>query len=211
MAETRIRDEAWPGLVPGDHACGFYLTEAERDGVLNAYLRDGLSRGDKCFCAVNSSGDSESLLDRLGHDVDLAPILARHQLDVCEAADVYLRDGQFSGEVVTKFWEDMVSTALSSDFSFARVTGEVPRAPGALSNVDEFMIYEAQLNWFVPRHPQVFLCLYELSRFDGETLVDVLKVHRKVFFGGILTDNPYYVEPEEFLAARQKSTSVVSH
>jgi hypothetical protein len=75
----------------------------------------------------------------------------------------------------------------------------------ALSNlpgVDELFSYEAKLNRLLPRFPQVVLCLYELDRFDGEVLVDVLKTHPKVLLGGILLDNPYYLEPEEFLASR---------
>ena len=39
------------------------------------------------------------------------------------------------------------------------------------------MEYESKLNRFLPRYPQVILCLYELDRFSGEVLVDVLKTH----------------------------------
>jgi hypothetical protein len=49
----------------------------------------------------------------------------------------------------------------------------------------------------------VFLCLYELDRFGGDVLVDVLKTHPKVLFGGMILDNPYYLAPDEFLAARR--------
>jgi hypothetical protein len=48
----------------------------------------------------------------------------------------------------------------------------------------------------------VILCLYELDQFSGEVLVDVLKTHPKVLLGGMVLDNPYYLEPDEFLATR---------
>jgi hypothetical protein len=32
--------------------------------------------------------------------------------------------------------------------------------------------------------------------------VDVLKTHPKVLIGGMVLDNPYYLEPDEFLAKR---------
>jgi hypothetical protein len=45
--------------------------------------------------------------------------------------------------------------------------------------------------------------MYELARFGGDTLVDVLKVHPKVMLGRMVLDNPYYIEPDEFLTTRQ--------
>jgi hypothetical protein len=49
----------------------------------------------------------------------------------------------------------------------------------------------------------VILCLYDLARFDGENLVDILKTHPTVLVGGMVLDNPYYLEPAEFLATRR--------
>ena len=49
----------------------------------------------------------------------------------------------------------------------------------------------------------MILCLYDLDRFDGDVLVDILKTHPKVLVGGMVLDNPYYLEPAEFLAARR--------
>jgi len=71
-----------------------------------------------------------------------------------------------------------------------------------MPGVEDFVGYEARLNHFLPRYPQVVLCLYELDRFSGEVLVDVLKTHPKVLFGGMVLDNPYYLAPDEFLATR---------
>jgi hypothetical protein len=65
------------------------------------------------------------------------------------------------------------------------------------------MGYESELNHFLPRYPQVILCLYDLERFDGEVVVDVLKTHPKLLVGCTMLENPYYVEPEEFLATRR--------
>ncbi len=70
------------------------------------------------------------------------------------------------------------------------------QAPGT----DELVAYEAELNRFLPRYPQVVLCLYDVERFGGELVVDMLKTHPKVLLNGMLLDNPYYIEPDEFLA-----------
>jgi len=72
-----------------------------------------------------------------------------------------------------------------------------------MPGVEELVGYEAELNNFLPRYPQVILCLYDLERFDGEILIDILKTHPMVLIGGMVLDNPYYLAPAQFLAARK--------
>ena len=63
------------------------------------------------------------------------------------------------------------------------------------------MAYEAKLNVFLHRYPQVLLCLYDLEQFaNGEILMEILRTHPTVLLSGQLLDNPWYVEPEEYLA-----------
>jgi hypothetical protein len=45
------------------------------------------------------------------------------------------------------------------------------------------------------------LCLYDLDKFSGEVVVNVVKTHPQVLVQGILVENPYYVEPGEFLGS----------
>jgi hypothetical protein len=45
----------------------------------------------------------------------------------------------------------------------------------------------------------VVLCLYDLDRFSGEVVVNVVKTHPQVLVQGILVENPYYIGPDEFL------------
>jgi hypothetical protein len=46
------------------------------------------------------------------------------------------------------------------------------------------------------------MCLYDLDRFGGQILVDILKTHPKVLMGSTVLENLYYLEPDEFLATR---------
>jgi hypothetical protein len=215
MAQTTLpNDVAFgvPGLelAPGGHVCALYPTLADRDDILKPYLREGLSRGDKCFCVVDST-DAEAVTAGLGADGDLAPVLARRQLDVFGSTEAFVRGGRFSTDMVMKFWEHAVVEALSGGFTFARLVAEMTWALRLLPDIEELMVLESWLNQYLPRYPQVALCMYELGRFDGDTLVDVLKVHPQVLLGGILIDNPYYIEPDEFLATRQQPHEPVSH
>jgi hypothetical protein len=188
-------------LAPGDHLCAFYPSLAERDEILIPYLSEGLKAGDKCICVVDGT-EPEMVLAAVGADVDLGPCLGRHQLDVERSQETYLRGGAFSTGVMLDFWDRTIGGALAGEFSFARAVGEMTWALRQMPGVEELVGYEAKLNRFLPRYPQVILCLYELDRFSGEVLVDVLKTHPKVLLGGMVLDNPYYLEPDEFLATR---------
>ena len=188
-------------MAPGDHVCAFYPSMAQRDEILIPYLSEGLEVGDKCVAVVDSSGP-ESVLAALGAEVDLAPCLSRHQLDVQRSEETYLRGGGFSTEAMLDFWDGTIGGAMAGGFGFARAVGEMTWALRQLPGVEELVGYESRLNKFLPRYPQVILCLYALDSFSGEVLVDVLKTHPKVLIGGMVLDNPYYLEPDEFLAKR---------
>ena len=192
-----------PGLnfSPGDHICAFYPDIGHRDEILIPYLREGIKAGDKCICVVDGPA-RDGVYAELRSGVDIAPCLASKQLDVQSWQDTYLRENQFSTSAMLDFWEHSIGAAIAGGFGFARSVGEMTWALRQLPGVDELVEYEAMLNRFLPRYPQVILCLYELGRFSGELLVDALKTHPKVLIGGMVLRNPYYLEPDEFLARR---------
>ncbi|MFF3373790.1 MEDS domain-containing protein [Streptomyces sp. NPDC002680] len=190
-------------IAPGDHVCVFYTSLAERDGILLPFLREGLRTGEKCVCVVDTTEPAE-LLDDLGADADLKPVLDRRQLEVYPSQDVFLRGGGFSMERVFDWWEQNIAIALQNGFRYTRAASEMTWALHPLPILDELLMYEAVVNQFLIRNPyQGGLCLYPLDQYSGETLVEVLKTHPKMVLGGMVLDNPYYLDPDEFLALRQ--------
>jgi hypothetical protein len=133
------------------------------------------------------------------------PVLDRaadNQFEVLDYTETYLRDGRFSQEEWFEFLERSVSAAINDQgYTVARAAGQMGWAlrktcPG----VDDLVFYEAKVNWFAPRYPQILMCFYDLELFSGEIIVDVLKTHPKVLINDMVIENPYYVTPEEFLA-----------
>jgi len=52
-----------------------------------------------------------------------------------------------------------------------------------------------------------------MARFGANVVMNILRTHQMVIFGGILQENPFFVPPEEFLRelrerARQNSKGV---
>jgi MEDS: MEthanogen/methylotroph, DcmR Sensory domain len=191
-----------PGLEmqAGDHVCAFY-GGATRDDVLVPFLDGGLRAGDKCICVIEDprSDPLVGLLEPLGE-----ASVERRQLELFDWGNTYLKDGGFAPDRMVRFWDDQVTAALGGGgYQFVRVVGEMAWAAGGPPGTEELVAYESELNRFLPRYPQVILCLYDIRRFGGELVVDMLKTHPKVVLNGILVDNPYYLEPDEFLASRR--------
>jgi hypothetical protein len=69
-----------------------------------------------------------------------------------------------------------------------------------LPGVHELAAYESQLNEFMPRYPQVILCLYDIDQFGGGIVVDMIKTHPKILMSSMVVENPFYLTPDEFLA-----------
>ena len=188
---------------PGHHICGFYRKPVERDYILVPFLADGLAAGDKCTCVVDSCMPGD-VLDRLAERLEVGPYLSGRQLEVLDADGTYLAEGGFLPERMLKFWEAKARQGPSGDSGgFARNIGDMSWAHRDRRAVDDLIGYESELNRIMSDVPQVNLCLYDLTRCSGELIMDVLKTHPKVLLGGMIIDNPYYLEPDEFLAGRE--------
>ncbi len=100
------------------------------------------------------------------------------------------------------FWEERVGTAIDSgSFEFVRSVGNMSWALDTKTEARELVRYESELNRFLPRYPQVMLCLYDLDQFNGEVLIGILETHPLVLLAGMVMENPYYIEPDRILTS----------
>jgi len=189
-------------VSPSTHMCAFFRGVAERDAILIPFLREGLRSGEKCTCIIDAG--VEDVRATLAADDAVPADAEAGQLAIRSSSETYLRGGSFSSQEMLDFWDDMVSTALHEEgVPFVRAAGETTWILQGLSGLGEFLTYEAELNRFAPRYPQVLLCLYDLDHLGGQVLVDILKTHPKVLMGGTVLENLYYMDPDEFLASRR--------
>jgi hypothetical protein len=185
----------------GDHICGFYRG-AERDDMLVSFLTAGLRNGDKCICVLDAARP-ESLLALLD-DPQAKERLERRQLELVDFERAYPGSGRFVPGRMVEFWERSVQSALEGgEYGFFRAAGEMTWALRDMPGLDQLATFESEVNRFMPRYPQVYLCVYDIERFSGDQILDVLKTHPRVLLGGMVFDNPFYVEPDEFLAFRR--------
>ncbi|MCU1461121.1 MAG: protein kinase family protein [Acidimicrobiales bacterium] len=195
-------------LTAGDHICALYAGAYERDGVLAPYLEAGLVAGDKCVCVIEAE-DQQRLLAEVADTADVEACITSGQLELFTSAESYLRSGTFSVDGMVDFWTQSNDDALTSGrFDFARNAGDTTGLAEIAADFDDFAAYEAEINRISLRHPQSFLCLYDVRLFDGEVILELLRTHPKLLRGRMVIDNPHYLTPEEYLALRQRTGTV---
>lgn len=195
-------------MAPGDHICAFYRGKAQRDEILVPFLREGLLAGDKCVCVMDDPHTS-CVLGPLSADFDVEVAQHTGQFELLGSDTAYLPGGAFVPDRMLGFWEAGFDGAMLRDgYGFVRAVGEMTWALRDLPGVQHLVTYEGRLNRFIPRYPQaVLLCLYDLERFtDGEVLMGLLRTHPKVLMSGQLLENPWYAEPDDYLAEQRASS-----
>ena len=69
-------------------------------------------------------------------------------------------------------------------------------------DLNELLEYEAKANdaWMRQDGPvNPAICVYDLKKFRGDIVMDVMRTHPVIIVGGVLQDNPFFVPPDEFL------------
>jgi MEDS: MEthanogen/methylotroph, DcmR Sensory domain len=192
----------------GTHICGFYHGREELESVLFPYLQTGVREGEKTVCLIDSQRPEE-VLESLRADVNVDAALAAQQLEVKHSSESYLATGEFR----MHDWIEQLRT-LSEDsvevqgFPRMRAVGEMCWALRSFPGSEDLFAYEAEVNRFVDSYQVLYFCLYDVDNISGSMVMDAIKTHPQVLIGGCLFENPYYMEPEHFLA---KSACCASH
>jgi hypothetical protein len=196
---------AAPGLQlsNGDHVCVF-CRGGERDELLVPFLTDGVSAGDRCLAVVDTS-EPEELLDALGTGGGAAH--RADQLTVLASRDVYMTDRGFDMDGMLDFYGAELRGVAEgrSGYDCIRTAGEMSWALRDIPGVEDLLAYEARVNQVMAANPEaaaISLCLYDVERFDAELIVGVLRTHPKAVIAGTVIDNPFYIQPDEFLRQR---------
>lgn len=184
---------------PGDHICGVFSSEAQRDQVLIPLLRAGLASGDKCICVIDGTSPGE-IVAALGPIGQAATLTAGKQLEVYGAADLLLRSGGFSADEVIGAWKAAIADVMySARFDAVRAV-QVWSRRDVLPGMDELLTLESEMNRYLPLYPQVMVCLYDMDRFGGDAFMNLVMTHPRVLVNGAVIENPHFLTPDEVAA-----------
>jgi hypothetical protein len=186
-----------PGLPR--HVCAFFNNEEERYRVLLPFIKEGFERGDKGVHVIDRERRSNHLERLLTAGIDVAAAERSGQFELRANTDTYLRDGQFDKDRMLASFEQMVTENEAGRFPCSRIVCHMEWAADHGVDMDELIEFESRVNEVWCRHQSAVVCTYDLTRFGGAAVIDIIRTHPLVIMGGVLHENPFFVPPEEFL------------
>lgn len=187
-------------FAPGVHICQIFASDSKRQESVLKFILSGLQSKERtsCFSDKTTGQAVEEFLGK--HGISYAE--ARHSgaFILAETHDVYFQDNYFDPErmlsVLSKYHEDSVAQGYPA----ARVIGEMTPEVQHIAGGDRLLEYESKISLLLREHPVTSVCQYDARAFDGAMIMDILKVHPLMVVQGSIVHNPFFINPEEFLA-----------
>ena len=181
------------------HVCAFFNSEDEEYRVLLPFIKDGIECGDKAVHVINPDQRHDHLLRLTEAGIDVDAALKSGQFEIRVNTDAYLQNGRFDPDRMLQVFEKLASGNASGGFPLSRIVCRMDWAADDQSIIDKLVGFEARVNDVWRQHDDAVICVYDLAKFGGDTVVDIMRTHPMVIVGGILYQNPFFVPPEEFL------------
>jgi len=158
----------------GSHLGSFYSTDAGRLRLGLPFLRDGIQSGQACilFALPDTREHYLQGLQREGVDVTSA-----------ERAGLLtmLSVPPLSPEQFISLLEGLFIDITRQRPGPFRLLGEPVAGLAAVQSVPAFLSFEHQCGALAKRFPVVILCAYDVREFDGQTIIECLKLHHDTF------------------------------
>jgi hypothetical protein len=185
----------------GMHFAGLYETEEERDEIIMGFLSQGDREGDlNLYCIAERTKEEFIHKFTRMYPEQSEHLQDTHRFSLSSPRAFYYPDGVFSPEIMdmtlNAFWEESQKHGKRNIRATAEMVWALENAPGLI----KLMTYESRLNYFIPGKSWISICLYNVTKFDGASIMQVLRTHPyTISKGGVITENPYYVEPDSWL------------
>jgi hypothetical protein len=181
------------------HVCAFFNSSEEKYRVLLPFIKEGLECGHKAFHIVNEDChlDHSRRMDAVGINTSAAQ--RSGQLEIRSDTQTYLQQGLFNPDQMLTMFEQLASGGTSGAYPLTRFICHMDWATEGSSRIDELIEFECRANDVWRRHHDVVICTYDLAKVSGNTVIDILRTHPMVIIGGFLQQNPFFMQPEDFL------------
>ena len=185
-------------LSEARHVCAFFNSGDEEYRVLLPFIKDGFECGDKAVHIVNPARRCDHLqrLAAVGIDTTTTQLSGQFELRTTEE---YLWDGRFDQDRMLDVFEQFASGNAKGGFPLSRIVCHMDWAAESRLHIDNLVEFESRVNDVWRRHDDAVICVYDLAKFGGDTVVDIMRTHPMIIIGGILQQNPFFVPPENFL------------
>ena len=186
-------------LPVGTHMCMIYSDDKERLDLIPKFFNAGIKAGEKLLYLVDTMSPEDFLKFLNENGVKVPENGLKDQLTVTRTEDSYCQGGHFITQRMLDFWRDLYIDGKKAGFSNLRGSGEMTWSVISIPGSEQLVEYEAALNDLFSLYPITVICQYDANKFDGGTILNILKVHPMMIVHGQIVQNPYYIPPQEFL------------
>jgi len=184
----------------GVHIAGLYETEKERDEIIFGFLGTGALSGDLQLYAVAERTRENFKVEFSEKWPEAGKMLGDSSVfQLSTPKELYYPDGVFSPIAMDEGLENFYKESQENGIINVRATAEMVWALEAIPGRELLMVYESRLNYFIPGKPWISICLYNVTKFPGATIMNVLRTHPYTINRGVLMGNPYYQDPDIWL------------
>jgi hypothetical protein len=192
-------------LGPNRHICALFNSMDEHYSVLRSFITDGFAQGNRAFHLVDPERREDHLARLADAGIDVAGAVDSGQLEVHPWHDGPLHADRFDQDVWFAEFEQVLRSGPASGYAPTRFLAQMEWALADLPGIEDMIEFETRVNYVVPKYDDVVICAYDLSKFGAHTVVYALRTHPLVIVGGLLQENPFYVEPGELLRELRES------
>lgn len=182
---------------PG-HVCAFFDSREQKYEILVPFLKDAIAAGDDVVNIVDAAEMAAHLVTLREQGVAVDDAISSGQLDVQTSEETYLQGGEKVLPGLLAFLRERVLHAKANNHS-VRTWGEMNWVRHGALPIEDVLEYEARINQLTPDCECTLLCVYDLAHTPSTLVSDVLATHPFAIIRGRLRENPYYVQPDEYL------------
>ena len=186
------------GSVVGDrHIAAFFASVEERYRVLSPFIAEGIAEGEKALHIIDPPERELHVRHLMEGGIDVARAEAEHRLELLSWEETVFREGRFDRHAMVALLEQLFSDASAEGFPRVRAVVHMEWALQDRPGVNDLAAHEGHLSDVLPNYPDVVICAYDLTKFSGGVVVDVLRAHPAALIGGALRDNPLDARPDQ--------------
>jgi diguanylate cyclase (GGDEF)-like protein/PAS domain S-box-containing protein len=195
-------------LKPHDHLCLIYENQEEQFNAVIPFIKMGLERHEKCIYIVDDNTFETVKHEMKAQGINVDDTIESKELSIIDKQDSYLKQGKFDPDWMIQFLNETTKAALAEGFSALRVTGEMTWALGSDPGNENLFDYESKLNEFFPKNKSLAICQYNRNRFSPEIILNVIRTHPFVIYGGDIYTNYFFIPPNLFNSKNQPDQEV---
>ena len=185
------------------HACGLFSSRDEEYASLAPFIRDAIASEERMIVlgAPDELPTHREHMARRG--VDVAGAEAGGYLKLVDWDASYLLEGRFEVGRMLNMVDALCRESVQLGYPRSRFIGHMEWALTGRPGTDGVIEYEALVNDVLDRHGHPAICVYDVTKFDAATIVDILRTHPVVIMNGVAQENPFFLPPAEFIASRR--------